>query len=100
MTGLKIMKPGITVCIIAHLALFFAASGWYLPSGAIPCMLDQLTETFEFIFSLHPLENAYMLSNPTAEARAWQLIATFFITAIPSYTIGYSLCLRYFNKEI
>ena len=93
------MRPAFTFCTIAHLALFFAALALYMPSGAIPCILDQLTETFEFIFSLHPFKNAYLLSNPTAEARAWQLIAIFFMTAIPSYVIGYPLCVRYFNKQ-
>ncbi len=43
-----------------------AAIAWYLPSGSIAFGLDQLTETFEFIFSPLPLENIYMLSNTAA----------------------------------
>jgi hypothetical protein len=86
--------------MIIHLAVFFAAIVWHMPSGSIACVLDQLTETFEFIFSPLPLENSYMLTNPVAVAMALQLIATFFITAIPSYTIGYPLFLLYFNKQL
>jgi hypothetical protein len=97
---LKIIKPGLRFCTIIHLAVFFVAIAWYLQSGSIACVFDQLTETFEFIFSPLPLENSYMLSNPAAEAVALQLIVTFFITAIPSYTIGYPLFLRYFNKQL
>ena len=97
---LKIIKSGLKFCIIVHLAVFFAAIAWHMPSGSIACVFDQLTETFEFIFSPLPLENSYMLSNLAAVAMAFQLIATFFITAIPSYTIGYSLFLLYFNKQL
>jgi hypothetical protein len=86
--------------MIVHLAVFFAAIAWYMPSGSIACVLDQLTETFEFIFSPLPIQNSYMLSNPATEAIALQLIATFFITAIPSYAIGYHMFLRYFNKQL
>jgi hypothetical protein len=97
---LKIINLGFKFCIIVHLAVFFAAIAWYMPSGSIACVLDQLTETFEFIFSPLPLENSYMLSNPPAAVISLQLIATFFITAIPSYTIGYPLFLLYFNKQL
>ena len=97
---LKLINPGLKFCIIVHLAVFFAAIAWHMPSGSIACVFDQLTETFEFIFSPLPLENSYMLSNPAAEAIALQLIAIFFVTAIPSYTIGYPLFLRYFNKQL
>jgi hypothetical protein len=80
--------------------VFLAAIAWHMPSGSIACVFDQWTETFEFIFSPLPLENYYLLSNPAAEATALQLTATFFITAIPSYAIGYPLLLRYFNKQL
>jgi hypothetical protein len=97
---LKIVNSSFKFCTIVHLAVFFAAIAWHMPSGSIAFVFDQLTETFEFIFSPLPLENSYMLSNPAAEAIALQLIATFFITAIPSYAIGYPLFLRYFNKQL
>ena len=97
---LKPIKSGLKFCIIVHLAVFFATIAWYMPSGSIACVFDQLTETFEFIFSPLPLENFYMLSNPVAVAMASQLIATFFITAIPIYTIGYPLFLLYFSKQL
>lgn len=96
---LKIINPSFKFCIIVHLAVFCTAFAWYIPSGSIACVIDQLTETFEFIFSPIPLNKSYMLSNPAAEAMASQLIATFFVTAIPSYTIGYPVFLRYFNKQ-
>jgi hypothetical protein len=96
---LKIINPGFKFCTIVHLTVFFAAIAWHMQSGSIACLLDQLTETFEFIFSPLPFENSYMLSNPAAEAIALQLIATFIVTAIPGYTIGYLLLLRYFNKQ-
>ncbi len=95
---LKKINPSFKFCIIVHLAVFLAAIAWRMPSGSIACVFDQLTETFEFIFSPLPLENSYTLSNPTAEAIALQLMATFIVTAIPSYAIGYPLFLRYFNK--
>jgi hypothetical protein len=97
---LKKIHPGFKFCTIVHLAVFFAVLGWRMPSGSIACVFDQLTETFEFMFSPLPLENSYMLSNPAAEAIALQLMAIFFVTAIPSYTIGYRLFLRYFNKRL
>ena len=94
------IKPGLRFCTIVHLTVFFAAVAWHMQSGSLACVLDQLTETFEFIFSPLPLENYYMLLNPAAKAIELQLIATFFVTAIPSYTIGYPLFLRYFNKQL
>ena len=97
---LKIINPSFKFSIIVHLAVFFAAIAWHMSSGSIACVFDQLTETFEFIFSPLPLENSYMLSNPAAEAIALQLIATFFITAIPSYAIGYPLFSRYIDKKL
>ncbi len=97
---LEKIKPSLRFCTIVHLAVFFAAIAWHFQSGSIACLFDQLTETFEFIFSPLPLENSYMLSNPAAEAIAWQLVATFVVTAIPSYTIGYPLFLRYFNNQL
>ena len=69
--------------------MFCAAFAWYLPSGSIACVIDQLTETFEFLFSSIPLKKSYLLSNPAAETMASQLMVTFFVTAIPSYTIGH-----------
>jgi hypothetical protein len=80
--------------------VFFAAIDWHMPSGSTACLFDQLTETFEFIFSPLPLQNSYLLSNPAAETIALQLIATFFITAIPSYTIGYPLFSRHIDKKL
>jgi hypothetical protein len=97
---LKIINLSFKFCIILHLASFLAAISWLMPSGSIACVFDQLTETFEFMFSPLPLENSYILSNPAAEAIALQLIATFFMMAIPSYAIGYPLFLRYFNKQL
>ncbi|HUI66905.1 MAG TPA: hypothetical protein VLX29_08950 [Nitrospirota bacterium] len=93
-------NPGFKFCTIVHLAVFFAAIAWHMQAGSIACVFDQLTETFEFMFSPLPLENSYMLSNPAAEAIALQLIAIFFITGIPSYAIGYPLFLRYFSKPL
>jgi hypothetical protein len=97
---LKMINPGFKFCMIIHSGVFLAATAWHMPSGSIDCVLDQLTETFEFIFSPLPLENSYLLWNPGADAIALQLMAIFFITAIPSYTIGYPLFLRYFNKQL
>jgi hypothetical protein len=97
---LKKKYPGFKFCAIIHLALFLAVIVWRMPSGSIGCMFDQLTETFEFIFSPLPLKNFYMVSNPAAETIALQLIAIFFVTAVPGYMIGYPLFLRYFNKQL
>jgi hypothetical protein len=96
---LKIINRSYKFCIIVHFAVFCAAFAWYIPSGSIACVTDQLTETFEFIFSSIPLNRSYLLSNPAAEAMASQLIVTFIVTAIPSYTIGHPLFLRYFDKQ-
>jgi len=70
-----------------------------MPSGSLACVIDQLTETFEFIFGLAPLEKYYLLSNPVAVAMAFKLILTFLVTAIPCYTICYPLFLRHFNSD-
>jgi len=94
------IKPGLRFCTTVHLAVFFAAVAWHMQPGSLACFFDQLTETFEFIFSPLPLENSYMLSNPAAQAIELQLIATYFVTAIPSYSIGYPLFLRYFKKQL
>jgi hypothetical protein len=96
---LKIINPGFKFCAIVHLAMFLPAIAWFMPSGSIACVSDQLTETFEFIFSPLPLENSYMLTNPTAEAIVSQLVTIFFITAILSYKIGPYLFLRYFSNS-
>jgi|SRR5208283_5032443 len=97
---LKITNTSFKFCAIVHLSGFIAAIAWHMPSGSIARMLDQLTETFEFIFSLSPLENYYILSNPAADAIALHLITILFVTAIPSYTIGYPLFRRYFKKQL
>jgi len=96
---LKIINPSFKLYIIFHLAAFFAVIAWCMPRDFIAILVDQLTETFEFIFSPLLLRNSYMLSNFAAESMALQLIAIFIVTAIPSYTIGYPLFLRYFNKQ-
>jgi len=97
---LEKIKPGLKFCTTVHLVVFFAAVACNMQSCSLACFFDQLTETFEFIFSPLPLENSYMLLNPAAKAIELQLIATYFVTAIPSYTIGYPLFLRYFNKQL
>jgi len=79
--------------------VFFAAITWLMPSGSLACVIDQLIETFEFIFSPAPLEKYYLLSNPVADAIAFKLIVTFLFTAIPNYTICYPLFLRHFNSN-
>jgi hypothetical protein len=96
---LKIIYLSFKFCTVIHLSVFIAAIAWYIPSSSLACVLDQLIETFEFIFSPLPLKNFYMLSDPAAAAITLQLIATFVITAIPSYAIGYPLCRHYFNKQ-
>jgi hypothetical protein len=85
------MNSLLKFCVLVHLAVFFAAITWYLPSGSMASVLDQVMEAFEFIFSPLPFQNAYMLSDPAAEALARQLIVTFMVTALPSYIIGYVL---------
>jgi hypothetical protein len=96
----KFVNSSLKCCTGSHLVLSCAAIVWLMPSGSIALVFDQLTETFEYIFSPLPLTNAYMLSNAAAEAMALQLIAIFFVTAVPSYGIGYPLFLRYFNKVL
>jgi hypothetical protein len=86
-------------CTRVHLALYLAAIAWLISAGAIIRVFDQLTETFEFIFSPLPLENFYMLSDAAVDAIIVQMVVLLLVTAIPSYIIGYPLFLRYFNKD-
>jgi hypothetical protein len=53
---LKIINPRVKFCTFVHLALFFAAIAWLMPSGSIACVFNQLTETFEFLLVIIPLE--------------------------------------------
>jgi hypothetical protein len=91
-------KSSLKFCTGIHLAMFFAAIVWLMPPGSVAQVIDQLNETFEFIFSPVPLENYYMLKDATAEIIAVQMIVMFFLAAVPSYFIGYPLFLRYLNK--
>ena len=87
-------------CASIHLALYCAVIAWFMPPGSVARVIDQLNEIFEFIFSPVPLENYYMLKDLSAEAATVQLIAIFFVTAIPSYIIGIPLFLRYFESRL
>ena len=100
MMRFKMFNSSLKFCTIIHLALFFAAIVWLMPSGSVARVIDQLNETFEFTFSPVPLENYYILKDADAETIAVQLIAMFFVTAVPGYIIGYPLFLRYFNKSL
>ena len=93
-------KSSLKFCANVHLALFFAAIVWLMPTGSVALVIDQLNETFEFIFSPVPFENYYMLKDAAAETIAVQLLVMFFVTSVPSYIIGYPLFLRYFNKRL
>lgn len=86
-------------CTFIHLALYFSAVICFMPTSSVARVIDQLNETFEFVFSSIPLENYYMLKDATAEAISVQLIVIFFVTAVPSYIIGYPLILRHFKKR-
>ncbi len=86
-------------CTRVHLTLYFAAIAFLLSSASIIRVFDQLTETFEFIFSPLPFENIYMLSDAAVDAILLQVVIIFIVTAIPSYIIGYPLVLRYHNKS-
>lgn len=100
MMRFKMFNSSLKFCTSIHLALFFAAIVWLMPPGSVARVIDQLNETFEFIFSPVPFENYYMLKDAAAETIAVQLIVMFFVTAVPSYIIGYLLFLRYFNKQL
>ncbi len=93
------INPSLKFCISIHLALFFTAIVWFMPPGSVARVIDQLNETFEFIFSPVPLGNYYMLKDAAAETIAAQLILIFSVTGIPSYVIGYPLFSRYFSKH-
>jgi len=96
----KMLNSSFMLCTSIHMALFFTAIVWFIPSRSVARVIDQLNEAFEFIFSPVPLGNYYMLKDAAAEATAVQLILIFFVTALPSYIIGYSLYSRYFNKQL
>lgn len=100
MMGLKMFNSSLKFCTSIHLALFFAVIVCFMPPGSVARVIDQLNETFEFIFSPVSFENYYMLKDAAAETIAVQLIVMFFVTAVPSYIIGYPLFLRYFNKQL
>ncbi len=100
MKGFKMCNSNLKFCTGIHLALFFSAIVLLMPPESVVRVIDQLNETFEFIFSPVPLENYYLLKDATTETIAVQLILTFFITAVPSYIIGYLLFLRYSNKQL
>ncbi len=71
-----------------------------MPPGSIVRVIDQLNETFEFIFSSVPLGNYYMLKDAATETIAVQFILILLFTAVPSYFIGYPLFCRHFNKQL
>lgn len=96
----KTIKSSFKSCTRIHLALYCCAIVWLMPLESVARVIDQLNETFEFIFSPLPLGNYYMLKDATAEAVAVRLIVIFFVTAVPSYFIGYPLILRYFEKRL
>jgi len=87
-------------CSGIHLVLFSAAIACVMPVESLAILMDQFTETFEFIFSAVPIKNYYLLHNAAAEAHAYQLLVVFFITAIPSYMIGYPFSLRLLTKRL
>jgi hypothetical protein len=95
----KTIKSSFKSCTRIHLTLYCCAIVWLMPLESVARVIDQLNETFEFIFSPLPLGNYYMLKDATAEAVAVQLIVMFFVTAVLSYFIGYPLILRYFEKR-
>jgi hypothetical protein len=98
--SLKILSHSFKSCLVVHLSVFSAAFVSYMPSGSVAAVIDQLTESFEFLFSVVPLDNSYILSSPTAESIAMQLIIIFLVTALPSYIVGYPLFVRYFNRQL
>ncbi len=100
MMRFKIFNSSLKFCTSIHLVLFFAAIVWFMPTGSVARVIDQLDETFEFIFSSVPLKNIYMVNDLTADMNAARLIAIFFVTAIPSYVMGFPLFLRFFKKQI
>ena len=96
----KMFNSSFTCCTRVHLGLYFATVAVLLSSESIFRVFDQLTETFEFIFSPLPFENTYLLSDAAVDAITLQVVVLFFVTAIPSYIIGYPLFVRYFNKRL
>ena len=99
MKRFKMFNSSLKFCTSIHLALFLVALVWLMPPGSVARVIDQLNETFEFIFSPVPLENYYVLKDAAATTIAVQLIVLFFVTAVPGYLIGYPLFLRYFKKQ-
>lgn len=95
----KMPNSSFKCCTRIHLALYLAAIVCLVSWESIIRVFDQLTETFEFVFSPLPFKNAYLLSDAGAETIVVQLIVLFLATAVPSYIIGYPLFLRYFNKR-
>ena len=82
-----------------HLALFFTAIVWFVPTGSTARVIDQLNETFEFMSSQVPPKNCYMLKDTATDASAAQLILIL-VAALPSYIISYPLFSQYFNEQL
>jgi len=65
-----------------------------MPPGTMVLVLDQLTETFEYVFSPLPFFNPKMVLDEAAEVILSKMIMVLLITAIPAYIIGYTLYIR------
>ncbi len=77
-----------------HLSLCILFFFWLMPSGTTSMVLDQLTETFEYIFSPLPFFNSKMVLDVAIEGILSNIIILLLITAIPAYPIGYALFVR------
>jgi hypothetical protein len=81
-------------CIGIHLSLCILFYSWLMPAGTAAIVLDQLTESFEYIFSPLPFFNSKMVLDAATEGIVSEIIIILFITAIPAYLIGYALFMR------
>ncbi len=84
---------------VIHLVLFAVAVFVFMPFAAVARVIDQMNETFEFIFSPVPLHNYYLLTDSGAETAALKLVLIFILTAVPSYVGGY-FYFRYSGKRM
>ena len=81
-----------------HLVLCLIVVACILPPGTTILLLDQLAETFEYIYSPLPYFDAKMVIDSALEGILLQITLFFIITAVPCYVIGYRVYGRHVRQ--
>jgi len=81
--------------VIIYLILCAVVFAGVMPPGSTSKIIEQLIETFEFMYSPFPfINNAFVLVDAGMMVIEQQMLAIFVTLLIPSYVISYILFLR------